>query len=71
VDDLEGVEKVFTGSMVALLDEEACWLAACRLSIGVAGCCGLVLQPEIVTWLVKLGRAGEQTRAATVDHLVL
>jgi hypothetical protein len=32
------------------------------------GC--LVLQPEFVTWLVR-GRAGERSRAATVDDPVL
>ena len=30
----------------------------------------LVLQPEFVTWLVR-GRAGERSRAATVDDPVL
>jgi uncharacterized protein YjbI with pentapeptide repeats len=42
------------------------WLA----SLQRADVAGLVLQPEFVTWLVR-GRAGERSRAATVDDPVL
>jgi hypothetical protein len=45
-------------------------LAALVITQAVAGPDGLVLQPEFVTWLVR-GRAGERSRAATVDDPVL